>query len=611
MAVLKLEIGGDTQSTVGTEPSHMHNRNDLSCVHGYEGWLAREARKRNPDIRIWSLSWGIPGWIGNGTFFSQDNIDYQITWLECLRDYYDVEPNLIGLWNERNQGSVDYVLQLRQSLDQRGFQNVGITIEATWQQLIDNVRSNSTFRSSVTAATKHYPCNTTCDVALESGVKFWAGEDSPTPYQNWTAASCWGRKLNQHFLRMEATSVISWAVVWSVLQGVSSPQKKESDSGDGKHGFFGNAFVTASEPWSGHYHVSPIVWIMAHWGQWVQPGWHYLRGNGSGFLGAGGSYVTLVPPTPLITSLSDFTMIVETLDGKCEMPCNVRPIQDTQNLTFHLKGSLTSTAKKIDVWCSNATNVYERQTPIAVQDNGSFSLTMNPDTICTLSTLSKRGVKGSHPTPPPPEPFPNRCSANFSTTPGAQACYVSDVYGSFAIRNHALTQVATGHPTGWAPLNLDPLTLTGNANWTDFQLSVSAFINHTSPDHYIRICGGCNNHGYHRILYECSCCLNLSWTGEWAVGPQNEPSSGFIDDFHDHTWHDLVLRRTHGSLTAWIDRELVVTTPSICPDPGMVGLGCGEYHMCSFRNFSVNATTQGNPRFMETARGDFVNLSVE
>ena len=62
LAVLKLEIGGDTQSTDGTEASHSHFRGDLNCGRGYEGWLAAEARARNPAIKIWSLSWGVPGW---------------------------------------------------------------------------------------------------------------------------------------------------------------------------------------------------------------------------------------------------------------------------------------------------------------------------------------------------------------------------------------------------------------------------------------------------------------------------------------------------------------------------------------------------------------------
>lgn len=171
LAVVKVEIGGDTQSTDGTEPSHMHFRGDLGCRRGYEGWLAAEARKRNPAVKVWSLAWGVPGWVGNHSYFSPDNIDYQIGWLKCLRDEWGVQSDYLGLWNERPQGSVSYVVDLRRALDKAGFQNVGITVEATWQPLINQVLVNSTFNSSVAAATIHYGCNRTVPSALQAHKK--------------------------------------------------------------------------------------------------------------------------------------------------------------------------------------------------------------------------------------------------------------------------------------------------------------------------------------------------------------------------------------------------------------------------------------------------------
>jgi hypothetical protein len=51
----QVEIGGDCQSTDGTEPSHMHERDDLSCNRGYEWWLMAEAKKRNPGA--FPLGW--------------------------------------------------------------------------------------------------------------------------------------------------------------------------------------------------------------------------------------------------------------------------------------------------------------------------------------------------------------------------------------------------------------------------------------------------------------------------------------------------------------------------------------------------------------------------
>ena len=47
---LKVEIGGDVNSTDGSEPSHMRTRDDHDYTRGYEWWLMQEAKKRNPKI---------------------------------------------------------------------------------------------------------------------------------------------------------------------------------------------------------------------------------------------------------------------------------------------------------------------------------------------------------------------------------------------------------------------------------------------------------------------------------------------------------------------------------------------------------------------------------
>jgi galactosylceramidase len=53
--LLKVEIGGDSQSTDGTESSHMHSKDDLNYKRGYEWWLMSEAKKRNPNITLYGL----------------------------------------------------------------------------------------------------------------------------------------------------------------------------------------------------------------------------------------------------------------------------------------------------------------------------------------------------------------------------------------------------------------------------------------------------------------------------------------------------------------------------------------------------------------------------
>ena len=107
----------------------MHSRDDLGCGRGYEGFILTEARRRNPVIKTWGLSWGVPAWIGQGRvansslpYFSHDNIRYQTQWLKCIKATTGITVDYIGIWNERSYGPPEYTVALRRSLDDAGFQ---------------------------------------------------------------------------------------------------------------------------------------------------------------------------------------------------------------------------------------------------------------------------------------------------------------------------------------------------------------------------------------------------------------------------------------------------------------------------------------------------------
>jgi hypothetical protein len=36
----------------------MHAKDDVNCTRGYEWWLMREAKERNPNIITYGLAWG-------------------------------------------------------------------------------------------------------------------------------------------------------------------------------------------------------------------------------------------------------------------------------------------------------------------------------------------------------------------------------------------------------------------------------------------------------------------------------------------------------------------------------------------------------------------------
>src|ERR1039458_1118104 len=97
---LKVEIGGEVNSTDGTEPTHMRTRNEENYTRGYEWWLMQQAKVRNPGVLLDSLGWGAPGWIGNGSFYSQDMADYVVKVIKGAKSAHGLDINYTGIWNE-------------------------------------------------------------------------------------------------------------------------------------------------------------------------------------------------------------------------------------------------------------------------------------------------------------------------------------------------------------------------------------------------------------------------------------------------------------------------------------------------------------------------------
>ena len=64
LSELKVEVGGDVNSTEGSESSQSHTRGDENYSRGFEWWLMEQAKARNSKIVLDCLAWGAPGWVG-------------------------------------------------------------------------------------------------------------------------------------------------------------------------------------------------------------------------------------------------------------------------------------------------------------------------------------------------------------------------------------------------------------------------------------------------------------------------------------------------------------------------------------------------------------------
>lgn len=151
----------------------------------------------------------------------------------------------------------------------------------------------------------------------------------------------------------------------------------------------------AMEPWSGNYTVPPAIWTSAHVNQFVEPGWHFLGGEGNGLLPGGGSWTVMVPSPnssrPRALSLpnlvgdageGDFTLVLEKLEGDC-LRCKV-PATTGEVVSFALTGPLKATTS-LSMWLTNGTVSFVKMADVAVA-GGSFHVEVPRDTMITLST---------------------------------------------------------------------------------------------------------------------------------------------------------------------------------------------------------------------------------
>eukprot|EP00927_Polykrikos_kofoidii_P020275 TRINITY_DN19577_c0_g1_i1.p1 TRINITY_DN19577_c0_g1~~TRINITY_DN19577_c0_g1_i1.p1 ORF type:complete len:817 (+),score=109.67 TRINITY_DN19577_c0_g1_i1:87-2453(+) len=455
---VKVEIGGDSQSTDGTEASHQHSRDDLNCHRGYEWWLLEEARKRNPRVVTHALSWAVPKWIGNDTYYSDDNIDYHISWLRCARDEHpDIGPiDYMGIWNERAWGTTSWTKKLRAAMDVEGFGSTKLILPDLFAfdgQILKDIDADAEFGVALKGGGigMHYPCNKPHpEVQSQYGLKYWASEDYSTE-ANWAGAGCWGRILSQNFVRMRMTSTISWSLVWSVYDDWP---------------YFGNGLMYAYWPWSGHYTVNAAIWTSAHHCQFTEPGWSYVAGQGAGSLVSGGSYVALVDPKG-----RDITVIIEKLHGKC-LRCDGQSTQ-AEVVQIQLAGTLLQHAS-LSVWATNETHQFVRLEDAPVDaKSGIVSVHVWPDSIVTLSSTSGQ-QKGVFPKIPDDRAFPLPYADDFEMRKPPQVPkFFADNGGSFELAadplrsgNQVLKQVVAPPPVrnAWVQ-DVEPISVLGNKAW--------------------------------------------------------------------------------------------------------------------------------------------------
>ncbi len=561
---LKVEIGGDVNSTDGCEPSHMHVRDSEDYSRGYEWWLMKEAKKRNPKIMLDCLEWGTPAWIGDGKFYSQDNADYIVKFIKGNKRVHSLDIDYVGIWNERAY-DIPWIKLLRRTLDDNNLKQVQIVAadEINAWKIADDIAADPELAKAVQVVGTHYAGFKSTPVAMKLDKPIWANEDGPWD-GSWRGAQQLARLYNRNYVIGRMTKTIIWSLISSYYDILPLP---------------GSGLMKANTPWSGYYDVQSGIWVTAHTTQFAQPGWKYL--DSGCVLVEGGSVVTLMSPTG-----KDYSVIIETMDAKIP-----------QQIEFKIAGGVPE--NQLYVWRTNAKEQFVRVEDIKPV-NGVFAITADPESVYSLTTTS--GQKKGITEPPRNDPFPVTYNDDFeSYETGATARYSSEQAGIFEVvkradgKGQALRQVVPKKGIEWQP-NPYPETLLGSVQWEDYSVSADVLIEQAG---FVSLFGHVTNikqdtnppQGYWLKVYDAGK-WELSVT-LWADAPDKKGKVSVTTNlitgnvpFSTDTWHNLQLQFSGNAIKVTIDGNQVGKAEDKTWATGMAGIGCG-WHGAQFDNLSI------------------------
>ena len=576
LQILKVEIGGDTNSTDGAEPSIEHSAGAIDCNTGYEFWLMEQAKQRNPNIKLYGLAWGAPGWIGGGNFWSTDMVNYLVSWLGCAKQD-GLTINYLGGWNERGY-NISWYEQLRSTLNADGYSAVQIVgADSDWS-VANDVASNPAFANAVNIIGTHYPCGgdggdaTSCpgsSTAEGTGKPLWASENGSQDMNSGAPALI--RSITRGYLDADMTAYINWPLIAAVY-----PNLPYDTVG----------LITANQPWSGNYSVGESLWATAQVTQFAQPGWQFID-SASGYLGGdrtNGSYVTLKSPNG-----SDYSTILETTTASA-----------AQTVNINVSGGLSTGA--VHVWATDVNSPNASTDFVHTQDitpsNGSYSLTLQPGYVYTVSTTTGQG-KGSA-TSPGGASLALPYSDNFDAdATGSEARYLADMQGAYQVQpcadgrsGQCVQQMAPVKPIEWQG-DSDAYALLGDTGWANYTVSTDVDLRQAGT---AEIFGRANTQARPQSDQN-AYLLRVSNTGAWSIdksdtgGTVTALASGSTSALGTGSWHTISLTMQGSTISGTVDGKQVGSVTNTAYQTGQAGLGVVGYQTDQFDNLSITPGT--------------------
>jgi Glycosyl hydrolase family 59/Galactocerebrosidase, C-terminal lectin domain len=584
LQLLKLEIGGDANSSDGSEPSVEHSRGQIDCRSGYEWWLAGQAVARNPHIRLYGLQWAAPGWVGS--VWNPADVGYVLSWLRCARSH-GLTISYLGGWNE-NGFSKPWYESLRRALDAGGFGSVKIVADdahpriapyrpaSAWQVASVADRDHAFMAALAVlgvhdtcgAVTTGFSCESTA-AARASGLPLWESELGAMDANS--GAADMARSVNNGFLQARVTGFLEWPLVDSMTPGLPYENR---------------GLVTADQPGSGHYNVNKMTWAIAQTTQFTGAGWHYAKGA-STRLGDSGSAVGYLAPGG-----HDWSLVTEDT-GR-------HPGQSLRDETIRVRLTGGLRDRTVRVWATDLTST-DRATWFARRADihpvhGVFTYTIPAGYAVSFSSLGGQ----SHLRTPVPRPAAPRLPYRARPDASNEGWGLGAQEGAFLYQRclsgpagQCIEQMAGQVPVWWRPpragLVPRPYAVAGGSRWSGYTVSAHVlFLSGTGMAGLIGRFSAQNSMTKQFNGYD----LRLDATGRWQLvrdtghGRARVLASGSAGRIRTGTWHALALGLHQGTITAWIDGRRRASVHDGAYRSGLAGIE-SNWNLVQFRDLTV------------------------
>ena len=620
LQILKLEIGGDADSTDGAEPSIEHTRGKVNCQAGYEFGIAKQAVRLNPGLKLYGLQWAAPGWVRQGSDhrFTARDIGYLLDWLGCARRQ-GLRISYLGGWNESDSGSnQNWWRSLRAALDQHGYRQVQLVASDSsgsggWQYVGDR---------AIAVLGAHDVCGTQTGIAgpgtactspwsadrrqPSASQPMWASElggmsAGATSGCTQPCAPAIDRAVIRGFVDARLTGFLEWPVLDAMPAGLPYENR---------------GLVTADQPWSGSYQVNALTWATAQLTQFAAPPrpgsrvvWKYVS-SASGRLGGrapNGSYVSLVRSRG--GPATGWSTIIEATTAST-----------TQRASFHITGGSRLARQTVHVWASNfdpngggPRQWFVRQPVIHPTKDGRFSLVIKPGWVYSLTTTTGQGKGAGRGRPASTLGLPLTESLGSAARAGSaddEPSYLATQQGAFELarcrvrdgsdrvctEQEAAATPEFWHTAGSIANTRYPYAVIGSGSWANYKVSADVLLPGSNSAAGLIGRFSCrattpNSGAFDGYVF------NVSATGAWSLTRNANPEPGsptagctsgptltqvlasgrLARPLRPGRWHRLSLSMSGHTITASADGDVVADLADAAWASGLAGLEAGAF----------------------------------